>query len=287
MNPVHRVDADGWSLAVEEHAPTGPERGVVLAGHAMMCDRRTLDRPREAGLASTLAASGLRVYTFDSRGHGQSGPTAGQGGRWTYDDVVERDWPAVVAWARARHPAGPLAAIGHSLTGHALVFWLGLTPDAPVDAAVTIGANVWMRRHEPSRRLWLRKRATIEAWRAITLALGRFPARRLRIGTDDEAAEYVLDLCRFVREGRCRRRAGGDYLDGLPRVRPPVLALVGGADDVMCHVESARRFHAAIPRHELRVVPGVDHMGLVLAPQMADVWRDVAGFILTAPRDGR
>jgi pimeloyl-ACP methyl ester carboxylesterase len=179
--------------------------------------------------------------------------------------------------------------MGHSLTGHALVFWLGLTPDAPVDAAVTIGANVWLRQNEPSLPLWIRKRATIEAWRAITVALGRFPARRLRVGTDDEAADYVLDLCRFVRTGRCRRRAGGDYLDALPRVRPPVLALVGGDDDVMCHAESARRFHAPIPRHEVRVVPGVDHMGLVLAPQMADVWRDVAGWILSpaAPRAGR
>ena len=64
---------------------------------------QTLDRPRGGGLASTLAAAGLHVYTSDLRGHGESTPGAAQGGEWNYDDVVNGDIPAIVAWAHARH----------------------------------------------------------------------------------------------------------------------------------------------------------------------------------------
>jgi pimeloyl-ACP methyl ester carboxylesterase len=174
--------------------------------------------------------------------------------------------------------------MGHSLTGHALLFWLGLDAAAPVDAAVTLGANIWLRACEPSPLRWAGKRAFIEGWRAATAVAGHFPARRLRLGTDDEAAEYVGDLCRYVREGRCRRRAGGDYLDALPAVRVPVLAVAGEADTWMCHPEAARRFHAPLPRHELRIVPGVDHMGLVLdSAKMRAAWAAIGAWVAGRP----
>lgn len=279
---IHRVAAPGWTLIVEADPPPPglAPWGVVVAGHAMMCDRRTLDRPRGAGLAGTLAAAGLYVYRFDARGHGESGPGAHAGGRWSYDDLALGDLPAVVAWARARHPDLPLAVVGHSLMGHAALLWLGQAPAAPVDAVVTLGANVWVRSLEPSAARWLVKRATAEVWWAVTAALGRFPARRIGMGTDDEALDYVGDLCRWTRRSACRRRAdGADYLAGLARVRAPVLALAGGADRLLCHPEAARRFHAPIPDHEVRVIPGVDHMGLVLDPRMRPAWRAAADWL--------
>ena len=56
---LHTVQVDGWSLAVSELPARGRARGVVVAGHAMMANRRTLDRPHGQGLASTLAAAGV------------------------------------------------------------------------------------------------------------------------------------------------------------------------------------------------------------------------------------
>ncbi len=45
---------DGWQLAMEYRPAEGPQLGICVLVHAMMCDRRTMDRPRGGGLASVL-----------------------------------------------------------------------------------------------------------------------------------------------------------------------------------------------------------------------------------------
>ncbi len=276
---AHRVAVDGWSLAVQEFpAPEAP-RGVVVAGHAMMCDQRTLDRPRGGGLASVLAAAGLVTYTFDARGHGQSGPLAADGGRYTYEDFVEGDIPAMVRWAKARHPDLPLSIVGHSLIGHAAMLWLGQNPDAPVAAIVGFAPNLWARELEPSRLVWWQKRATTEAWAAFTRLYGYFPVRRLGMGTDDESAAYVLDFLRYVRSGIYRKHDGADYLAGLRNIRAPVLAFVGSEDDLLCHPAACARFLATIPDHELRIVQGADHRALVTDERHRPVWQAAADWL--------
>ena len=278
---AHRVAVDGWSLAVQSYAPPGAPVVVVVAGHAMMCDQRTLDRPRGAGLASVLAAAGLQVYGFDVRGHGQSGPRPAEGGRYSYEDIVEGDVPAMVGWARGRHPDLPLAVVGHSLVGHASLLWLGQNPEAPVDAVLGFAPNLWTRSLEPGAAEWARKRATTEVWAAVTRAFGYFPARRLGQGTDDEALDYVLDFVRYARSpGIFRRGDGADYLAGLAQVRPPVLAFVGSRDDHFCRPESCRRFLEPIPRHTLRVVDGADHMSLVVSERFREVWETGARWLV-------
>lgn len=277
---AHRVAVDGWSLAVQAFPAVGTPRGVVIAGHAMMCDQRTLDRPRGAGLASTLAAAGLHTYTFDARGHGQSGPRPADGGRYSYEDIVEGDVPAMVRWAKARHPDLPLAIVGHSLVGHAAMLWLGQNPDAPVDAICGLAPNLWARHLEPDRRVWWRKRATIEAWAAFTRVYGYYPARRFGTGTDDEAAEYVHDFVRYIRHGIHRASDGADYLAGLRNVQAPVLALVGSRDDFLCRPAACSLFLANIPQHELRVVDGANHMSLVTSETHRDTWCAAADWLL-------
>ena len=272
------IEAPGWRLAAQRFVPAGPPCGVVMLGHAMMCDRRTLDRPKGEGLASTLAAHGLLVYTVDSRGHGESGPHAAEGGRWTYADIVEGDVPALIRFARSRHPELPLALAGHSLVGHAALYWLGLTPTAPVSAVLTFAAGTWLPRFEPSRARWALKRAALVGWRAAS-SLGYFPAKRLGLGTEDESGDYVADFGRWAREGTVRWR-GRDYVDGLARVRPPVLGWVGDRDRLLCHPQAAAAFMAALPRHELRVVPGADHMSLVLDPRFRPQWDQAARWLV-------
>lgn len=284
-NPVvHRVPVAGWSLAVSEFPAHGPPRGVVVAGHAMMCDRRTLDRPRGRGLASTLARAGLSVYTFDVRGHGESnsGRAAAAGGTWTYDDVLNEDLPAVVTWARARHPELRLGLLGHSLVGHAALLWAGITPAAPVDALVLYAANLWLPRFESKRGLWLQKRATLATWKLLSRACGYFPARRLRLGTDDEPLSLVHDVCRFAESDSCLRRADGtDYLAGRQQIRQPVLAFVGERDRLLCTEESCARFLDPVPEHKIRRVPGADHMSLVTREEIArPAWEETAAWLI-------
>src|SRR5690349_3080658 len=88
--------ADGWVLHGEV-VVGAPPVAVAVVSHAMMVDRRTLDRPRGRGLVSSLAAGGIACVVADLRGHGNSGPRAGEGGDWSYDDLVELDVPTLVA----------------------------------------------------------------------------------------------------------------------------------------------------------------------------------------------
>ena len=277
----HRVQVGEWSLAVSEFPAEGRARGVVVASHAMMCNRRTLDRPRGGGLASTLAKAGLHVYTFDMRGHGESTPNAAAGGRWTYDDVVNGDIPAMVAWAHARHPELRLALFGHSLSGHGGLLWLGITPDAPVDAAVLYAANLWIPQFDDRKLRWLRKRATLAMWSLLSRPLGYFPARRMKMGSDDEPLALVRDFSRWADTNGCARISDGlDYLAHRERVRVPVLAFVGGRDRVLCAEECSAKFLAPVPDHTLEVVPGADHISLVTREHSRGAWERTAGWLV-------
>ncbi|MBI4612401.1 MAG: alpha/beta fold hydrolase [Planctomycetes bacterium] len=283
--------SDGWTLAAEHREPEGSPAGVVvLAGHALLANRRSLDRPRGGGLVSRLAARGFRVYTFDVRGHGESRPRTDEGGRWTYDDIVREDFPALVQFVSRRHPEEALAVLGHSLTGHAALATLAWNPGLPVSAAVTFGANEWLRRLEPDRRRWREKILCAAAMQVAAALFGRLPARLLRQGSDDEARAVIEQLAWWVRRNRWLARDGFDYLAGLAEIRVPVLAISGAADRLLCTPESFRIFHEHLTSTRVNriMVRGCEwgvskdpgHMDLVLDPIWRPVWDRAADWML-------
>jgi oxygen-independent coproporphyrinogen-3 oxidase len=278
---------DGWLLRGELLVPPRPQ-AVVIAGHAMMVDRRTLDRPRGEGLASHLARRGLAVVLPDLRGHGESGPRPSAGGDWSYDDLVERDVPALVADARDRFPGLPLHLLGHSLFGHVSLAHLGRHPETRVDGLVLLACNVahpgW-RRH-PLRAAALR--AGIEAIGLTTRMFGRLPVRRLRLGSDDEAPGYVEQVVALGRSLEWRARDGFDYYAAIGGLRVPTLALAGAGDRYLAAPEDARSLVAPLADVRFEVVgresglhrdPG--HMDLVLSRDLAPVWGRVADWLLS------
>jgi len=302
--------ADGWTLSMEEHAPatvggsafggTAAARAALLVSHGMMVNRRSLDRPPGRGLVSFLRRRGFHVYALDLRGHGASGPRAAEGGRWSYDDIVQRDLPAAMRAVARRHPELPRAFLGHSLSAHAGGATLGLQPDLPVDAAVLISPVVWIRRHEPSAAWWLSKRLLLAAWYGLSRPAGRTPARRLGIGSEDEPLPYVRQFGDWARHDRWTSADGVDYLAALGRVAVPVLVLGARGDRWISRTPSVRRFAEAMERApvemvelgrrelpELRHEPG--HMTLVTDPRSRPAWERIADWLertLPAARRG-
>ncbi len=283
---AHRVPApDGWVLDVLDLEPAGPARGVVVAGHAMMVDRRTF-RPGKPGLARTLVDAGLRVLLPDLRGHGRSGPTPRAGADWTYDQLVA-DTGVLVDHARALAPGLPVALLGHSLFAHTSLAWLGQHPHAPVAAHVALAMDVWLRACEPSRARWLVKRAAMTGAAAIARLAGRFPATSLGVGSMDESAGYWADIARDVRSGTWRARDGLDYHAGLARVRCPVLHVVSVGDRLFASPAAALNLTAAVPRRTTWVLGSdpafaglrPDHMGL-LTGASEPLWRALAAWLL-------
>jgi len=279
------VCPDGWQLVGEVVSPDTP-RAVVVVGHAMMVDRRTLDRPRGSGLISQLVSRNLAVVTADLRGHGQSGPRAAEGGRWSYDDLVENDVPALVDFARQKFPGLPLVCLGHSLFGHAALAHLTRHPDAPIDKLVLLACN-YVHPEWPLGAI-VDKGSLMLLMSGLSRLFGHLPARRLGAGSDDEAAPFVDDFVRCLRLGDWRSRDGFSYAAHRVRVKTPILAIAGAGDRLLAPPAQARslvaacpnsRFHIAGRRTGLAFDPG--HMALVLDQRARPVWEQIANFALS------
>lgn len=284
---------DGARLDVLELTPGSDAPAIVIAGHAMMVDRRTFyrpDRPDRPSLAGTLVTAGLRVLIPDLRGHGASGPLAGEGADWSYDDLV-RDVGAYVALARALAPDRPVVLLGHSLFGHLSLAWLGLQPDAPVAAVVLLGVNIWNRRWEPNVLHAWAQRGTMALAQLVTSLRGHAPVRALRLGTADEARRYWSEMARWVARDTWSARDGADYHRNLARIRRPVLHVVSDGDTFAARPAQALRFSAPLagvrevvhlgrgcPHPALAgLAPG--HMGFVTDPACEPLWAHVAEWI--------
>jgi predicted alpha/beta hydrolase len=323
--PIPVPTGDGWTIHLHPHVGGGgaegagaPSRGggdeskpVLLLAPGMMLSGRSLDRPRGRGMATALAARGHTVYLVDLRGHGASRPAAAEGGDWTYDQIVAFDVPAAVEAVAARHPGRRLVWIGHSLSAHAGAAAFGQRPELPLAGAVLISPVVWMRRHEPSAAAWLAKRATLSLWWGLTRTVGYMPARRLRIGSDDEAPGYVRQFLDWARANEWTSRAEFpglpsppgpphpwpgrvDYLAGLARVRFPILVVNARGDRLISRTACVRCFADAftgapvtfwelgrrelgLPGSRLRTEPG--HMALVKDAESAPAWERIGKWI--------
>src|SRR4029077_15034454 len=133
------------------------------------------------GFASLLRDRGFDVWLADLRGHGVSDREPAPR-TWWFEDWIDRDAPALLTRLRDRVGGRPLGLIGHSAGG---TVGLGVLArggtHALMDAMVALGTPG--PRHMGSIRF-------LGAWgfRAIANVLGRFPARILKFGGDDEGA---------------------------------------------------------------------------------------------------
>lgn len=272
---------DGWSLGVEHLPAQGEAKGAALLMHAMMVDRRSMLR---AGFGPFLASQGWNVYAADFRGRGDSGAPPREGSRWSYDDLVFSDLPALVAGVRAHAGDQFLYLVGHSLGGHTGLAAAGSDAFAePPDGYVLLSVNMWRPGLEPNWRRRLLKGVQLALFAGLTWPGGYFPSRRLRMGPCDEPRPYVLDLARCWRTDSWSSADGThDYDAQMTRVKGPVLAVIGKGDTLMAHPVAARNWTEQLGSeradfwvvgrgdHALEFDP--DHMTVVTAEAARPLW---------------
>lgn len=280
---------DGWVLRGELHHPDTPEGPVAIVGHAMWVDRRTLDRPPGGGMVSTLVEAGIRVMSFDLRGHGESGPYAHEGADFSYDHYVRFDIPALVAAARQRFPHEHISVVGHSLTGHAAMISAGLCPDHAPDAVVGLAANLWLPRFDPHIRHRILKGLTLEIWDLAARPMGFFDVKRFRLGRWGVPRAYTEQLAEMYDRNRLGPMGGGaEYEAALEAVTLPVYSLSSEGDRWFATPKNVGAFLAMMPSAEVtrhvihhrpdRRAPG--HMELVLSNAYRPEWQTVAHWII-------
>jgi predicted alpha/beta hydrolase len=294
----HWVTADdGWRLNVLDLPAATKARGVAIVSHAMMVDRRTVYRRRGPCLSRSLAAGGFRVLVPDQRGHGRSGPTADQGGIWTYDQLVA-DVGRFIELGQVLEPDLPLFLLGNSLFGHLSLAYLGFTPGAPVSGVVAFSVNIWNRRWTTDPRRLARKIALVSASWPVVRLLGRLPCRRLRLGNVDEPADYWRSMYETTLGNRWGADDGRDYAAGLVNIRCPVLHVLSDGDRLLSHPDDALLYSAGLGprRHVLRLGPQCDvpslrglapgHVEMVSSPSCEPIWQHAASWMARVATGG-
>jgi len=283
---------DGWILRGEVLG-VGERPAVALLLHAMMASRKSMDRPRGQGLGQTLVSAGLSVLSADLRGHGESGPSAREGARYTYDDFILHDIPALVSLARDLFPGSRVVVVGHSLGAHTSLASAGtfgpVFPDKAPDAIVSIAGNIWVPSDEPSAARRIAKAATLRSWLSVAEAIGYFDPKPLRLGSDAVALPYVRQFWTMWSSDRYGSLDGKhDYREALGRVTCPVLTLASEGDALLAHPEAVKQFtsHVGSAEKEVRLItntPGrraPDHMGFVTDPASRPIWEEIAAWVV-------
>lgn len=213
--------SDGALLAVHRLGREGATPVILVPG-AFSSHTFWLGT-RGTGFARKLSEEGFEAWVLDPRGHGES-QRAGPGQSWEFRDWIERDIPVVIREA-AEGSQRPIVA-GHSAGGAAVLAALALRPDLRerVRGIVVLATPAPLL--GPERRLG--------AWLAVGLShvFGRFPARLLRFGSEDELARVMVQWMGWNLAGRWKWKGGPDLTAGLAHVTAPALAAVGSGDHV-------------------------------------------------------
>ena len=255
--PTLHLDTPGRGrITARVFDPPGDEPATmqVVIGAAMGVPQR-----RYADFAAWLAAQGVRVLTFDYRGHAESLAHAPRRHlrhvRATLLDWRD-DYEAAVAHLQAQAPELPLCLIGHSLG--AQLPGLFAQPERVAGLlAIATGSGYW--RHNAPQ---LRRRALL-MWHGmvpvLTPLFGYFPGQRLG-AVGDLPAGVIRQWRRWCLHPRYSGAEGPAALARYAAVRFPITALSVTDDEMMtlAGLHSLLALYANAPQRIQRVAPG-DH----------------------------
>jgi alpha-beta hydrolase superfamily lysophospholipase len=226
-------------------------------------------------LSQALAARGVEAYALDMRGHGVSG-TRGDIG---YLGQLEDDLADFVAGLRKAQPAAPLTLVGHS-SGGGFALRVASSPiqnlfERTVLLAPYLGYDAPTTR--PNSGGW----AKADVPRIVAL----MALRSAGINCCD-----ALPVLAFAVPPNSETRLTGTYTDRLMRnyavrdyrrdfaaVTKPLTILSGADDELMFADKYAETVRGAAVPVDVRLIEGIDHMGIVASPRaVAIVADDVA-----------
>jgi non-heme chloroperoxidase len=263
LPPLEQTPARHGSPIAFRHwdgaSPGTPER-VVIAIHGSSASSSSLHP-----LAKALQAQGFTVYAPDIRGHGNTGTR----GDIDYANELDDDLTDFAATVKMRHPQAQLALMGFSSGGgfalHAAATPIGaafvrvvllspfLGPRAPTVKADQ--TNAWANVYLPRLiALAILDRLGIHAFEHLpVVAFAVLP----------EQAKFLSPTYSFL---LVRAFGTEDYAADLRNAKVPLAVLVGGNDELFEAKTFAATVDAIRPDTPVVVVPGLDHVGLVLDP---------------------
>jgi non-heme chloroperoxidase len=250
-----------WDAA----SPNTPERvtpeRVVIAVHGSTASSSSL-----LPLAKALQAQGFTIYAPDIRGHGDTGKR----GDIDYANELDDDLADFVAAVKLRHPGAQLALMGFS-SGGGFALHVAATPLGAAFARVVLLSPFLGPRAPTVKQNQTNAWASVYLPRLIGLAildrLGIHAFEHLPVvafAVLPEQAKFLSPTYSFL---LVRAFGTEDYAADLRNAKVPLAVLVGGNDELFDAKTFAATVDAIRPDTPVSVVPGLDHVGLVLDPR--------------------
>ncbi len=266
---VERFQArDGTWLGFRHYAaasPAGGRAAIVIHGSSGSSGGTI------HALSGALAARGVETWAVDIRGHGTSG-TRGDIG---YLGQLEDDLADLVAVVRKSAPSAPLTLVGHS-SGGGFALRVAGSPiqdlfERTVLLAPYLGYNSPTNR--PKSGGWasadIPRIAGLATLRAIGITCcDALPVLAFAVPPNSAKNSVGTYSDRLMRNFAVRDY---DFRRDLSAARKPVTIISGADDELMLADQYAPAVHAVAPAVDVRLIDGVNHMGIVSAPRAISI----------------
>ncbi len=267
MPDVSRFQArDGTSLAYRHYPAQAPATGrIAIVVHGSSGS----SRGGIHALSMALAARGVQTYAVDIRGHGESGNR----GDIAYIGQLEDDMADLVGEIRKTDSTAPLTLIGHSSGGGFALRVAG----SPIQNLFTrtVLLAPYLGYDAPSSRPdagWAS--ADIPRFLALSVLhrLGMpwaesLPAIAFAVPPDSSRMLTATYSYRLMRNFAASR----DFRADLAAATKPIAIFAGSADELMF---SDKYREAVGDRATVRIIDGVNHMGIVGNPAAVSIIAD-------------
>lgn len=230
----------------------GNEKGMpIFLVHGSIENGKVFYSDSGKGLAPWLAAKGYDVFVADLRGRGESKPRVDASAKWGLREILKEDFPAMLQEIVRLKGELPQHWMGHSWGGVLQLAYLARwqTP-APLASLTFFGSKRRIGTWSPKKMMMVDG-----AWGSmgamLTRTYGYLPAKKWKLGSDDESALSYRETQRWVVEKQwLDPRDGFDYAAALKtQALPPALYMTGAGDKVIGN---------PIDVHRLMLETGID-----------------------------
>ena len=272
MPRLERFNArDGTELAYRHY----PARSQPAGRVAILVHGSSGSSVAVHALADALGARGVETYAPDIRGHGASGTR----GDVAYVGQLEDDLADLVALVRKTSPDAPLTLLGHS-AGGGFALRVAASPIQNLFARTVLIAP-YLGYDAPTNRPNSGGWASGDLPRILGLVALRkigidcceaLPALAFAVPSNSERILVPAYSYRLMRNFATR-----DYKADLTAASRPLTLFSGADDELMLADKYADAIHAVAPSVDVKLIDGVNHMGVVsVAKAVSAIADDVA-----------
>ncbi|MBK6265401.1 alpha/beta fold hydrolase [Marivirga sp. S37H4] len=286
----HFIDKGQYQLHARRfYTPTAKESIFLL--HGSIEDGRIFYSKSGKGLAPFLAERGYDVFVGDLRGKGKSTPKISPGSKFGQKEAIMEDMPDFISYIQSIKGNKPEYMMAHSWGGVIILSYLARFKHEGLKGKVFFGSKRDVKVNN------IHKWFNIDLlWNKVGTYLvkkhGYLPATKFKIGSDNEAKDFYLQVNRWVYSDEWKDHEDGfDYAKALQKQNlAPLLSLTGSKDTHSGHPKDVERLLKEIgdqPNHHFKVVGrkhgyknDYDHINLLIHPDAPkDHFIEVADWI--------